>query len=221
MSFTSMNIKDFINYIITFDNVYDILESCETPYIKGFIFERLFDIIIKFGFCNLFSNKNYYHLIGNSNNGKLKKLKNFNKYLEMNIISGKSSGCSDITLLNKNTNEYIFITCKYYNEDKLIEEYDIQNIIAIINHNKEIYDKYDIYIILNHKTNFINKLKKSNDSSLYITKHIKKTKILDKEDLDKYFLNFKQDIIKNYNLDWSNIYLNNKEKLILRYWKYK
>ena len=53
MNFTNMNIKDFIDYIITFDDVDDILENCKTQSEKGFIFERLFDIVIKFGFCDV------------------------------------------------------------------------------------------------------------------------------------------------------------------------
>ena len=85
-----MNIKDFIDYIITFDNIDDILETCKTQSEKGFIFERLFDIVIKFGFCNVFTNSNFNHLIGNSNNGKLKMLKNLDKYLNENVISGNS-----------------------------------------------------------------------------------------------------------------------------------
>ncbi len=119
MNFTDMNIKDFINYIITFNNIDDILENCKTQSEKGFIFERLFDIIIKFGFCDIFINSNFNHLYGNSNNGKLKILKNFDKYLNKNVISGNSSGCSDITLQNKNDDTYIFISSKYpkSNED--------------------------------------------------------------------------------------------------------
>jgi hypothetical protein len=81
MDFTNMSIRDFIEYVITFDNVDDIIDNCETQAEKGFVFERLFDIIIKFGFCDIFRNSNYNHLIGNSNNGKLKILKNLNKYL--------------------------------------------------------------------------------------------------------------------------------------------
>jgi hypothetical protein len=81
MDFTNMNIKNFIDYIITFDNIDNILENCKTQSEKGFIFERLFDIVIKFGFCNIFTNNNFYHLIGNVNNAKLKKLENFNLYL--------------------------------------------------------------------------------------------------------------------------------------------
>ena len=55
MNFTNMNIKNFIEYIITFNNVDDILDNCNTQSEKGFIFERLFDIIIKFGFCDVFT----------------------------------------------------------------------------------------------------------------------------------------------------------------------
>ena len=78
--FTNMNIKDFIDYIIKFNDVNDILDNCKTQSEKGSIFERLFDIVIKFGFCDVFINNNYKHLIGNSNNGKLKIFKNYNKY---------------------------------------------------------------------------------------------------------------------------------------------
>jgi hypothetical protein len=41
--------------------------------------------------------------------------------------------------------------------------------------------------------------------------------ILDKDHLNKYFLAFKQDIIKNKLEDWQSIYLNSKENLILRF----
>ena len=30
MNFNNMNIKDFIDFIITFDNIDDILENCKT-----------------------------------------------------------------------------------------------------------------------------------------------------------------------------------------------
>ena len=78
INFTKMIIKDFIEYIITFDNIDDILENCKSQSEKGYVFERLFDIIIKFGFCNVFTNSNFNHLYGNSNNGKLKILENLN-----------------------------------------------------------------------------------------------------------------------------------------------
>ena len=108
-----MIIKDFINKIINFDNIDNILDTYNTQSDKGLIFERLFDIIIKFGFCNNFSNSNFFHLIGNVNNAKLKKLTNYDKYLNLNIYSGNSSGVSDITLQHKNDSTYIFISSKY------------------------------------------------------------------------------------------------------------
>ena len=210
MNFTNMNIKDFIDYIITFDNVDDILENCSEPLVqtgfasktqseKGFIFERLFDIVIKFGFCNVFVNSNFNHLTGNS------------------------GGCSDITLQNKNDDTFIFISSKYpkSNEDlkkqKSVDYYDIQKIIAMIDDNKHIYKNYKIYLVVPNKKKVLDKVKNANESSEYITEHMTEDNILDKNDLNKYFLAFKQDIIKNKLEDWQSIYLNSKENLILRF----
>lgn len=223
INFTNMNIKDFIEYIITCDNLDNILENGNTQSEKGFIFERLFDIIIKFGFCDIFTNSNFNHLIGNSNNGKLKILKNLNQYLNEKVFSGNSSGCSDITLQNKNDNTYIFISSKMpkSNEDitkqKSVNYYDIQNIIAMATKNKDIYKSYKIYLVVPNKKKVLDKVKNANESSKYITEHMTEDNILDKTDLNKYFLAFKQDIIKNKDNDWQSIYLNSKENLILRF----
>ena len=220
MNFTNMNIKDFIDYIITFDNIDNILENCKTQSEKGFIFERLFDIVIKFGFCDIFNNSNFNHLSGNSNNAKLKILENLNQYLNENVFSGKSGGCSDITLQNKNDNTYIFISSKLNEEidkQKSVDYYDIQNIIAMATKNKHIYNNYKIYLVVPNKNKVLAKVKKANESSDYITEHMTKENILDKTDLNKYFLAFKQDIIKNKNEDWQTIYLNKKENLKLRF----
>lgn len=223
MNFTNMNIKDFIDYIITFDNVDDILENCKTQSEKGFIFERLFDIVIKFGFCNEFTNSNFNHLYGNSNNGKLKILENLNQYLNEKVLSGNSSGCSDITLQNKNDDNFIFISSKYpkttedIKNSKSVDYYDIQNIIAMATKNKHIYKNYKIFLVVPNKKKVLDKVKNANESSEYITEHMTGDNILDKTDLNKYFLSFKQDIIKNANEDWQSIYLNSKENLILRF----
>ena len=56
MNFNNMKIKNFIEYIITFNNIDDIFKVCRTQLEKGFIFERLYDIIIKFDFCSIFTN---------------------------------------------------------------------------------------------------------------------------------------------------------------------
>ena len=52
--FRNTNIKSFIEHIITFNNIDDILDTYNSQSEKGFIFERLYDIIIKFGFCEIF-----------------------------------------------------------------------------------------------------------------------------------------------------------------------
>ena len=209
-----MNLFDFIDYIIKFNNIDDILDTYNTQSEKGFVFERLFDIIIKFGFCDIFTN--YYHLIGNVNNGKLKILKNINKYLtNENVISGNSTGVSDITLKNKYDDTFIFISSKYpKSDDKNINYYDIQNIIAVINNNKHIYIKFKIYLIVSSKNKVLKKFKNAKDTSEYISKYINEDNILDKEDLNKYFLNFKLDFIKHKDY---NIYFSKKENLNLRF----
>ena len=213
----NMNIKDFIDYIITFDNIDNILENCKTQSEKGFIFERLFDIVIKFGFCNLFTNSHYNHLIGNSNNAKLKILENLNQYLNEKVFSGNSGGCSDITLQNQKDNTYIFISSKYPKSNESVDYYDIQNIIAMATKNKHIYKSYKIYLVVPNKKQVLDTVKNANQSSKYITEHMTEENILDKTDLNKYFLAFKKDIIKNKDQDWQAIYLNSKEHLILRF----
>jgi len=85
-----MSILNFIDFIITFDNVENILDNYKTQSEKGCIFEKLYDIIIKFGFCDVFPNYIYNHLIGNVNNGKLKTLEKLNCYLNENVFSGNS-----------------------------------------------------------------------------------------------------------------------------------
>lgn len=222
MNFSNTQIKDFINYIIAYNNINDILDKCNTQSEKGFIFERLFDIIIKFGFCDLFLNNEYNHLIGNCNNGKLKILNDYNDYLKTNVISGNSSGTSDITLQNKNDNTFIFISSKFPKNDidakkQSVKYYDIQDIVAMIDANKNIYLNYKIFLLVPSKKKILDKVKKSNISSDYITKYMTENNILDLDDLNKYFLNFKKDIIKNLNNNLNEIYLLKKEKLSLRF----
>ncbi len=68
--------------------------------------------------------------------------------------------------------------------------------------NKHIYTNYKIYLFVPNKNKVLNKVKNANESSYYITEHMTENNILDKDDLNKYFLIFKQDIIKNINEDW-------------------
>jgi len=212
MNYSGMCIDNFIKHIVKYNNVNDIINSIEDLSIKGFVYERLWDIIIKFGFYDLFPNHRYEHIIGNINTGFVKKLTTYENYLQENVISGNSSGVSDITLLEKSTNTYIFFTSKLYKNitEKSVNDFDISNMIAVIEHNKQIYQKYKIIILCNDKKELMKKISNSNSSSEYITKYMTQDNILDVNDLNTYFLKFKYDIINKKNYDY---YLSEKENL--------
>ena len=59
------------------------------------------------------------------------------------------------------------------------------------NKNKHIYKNYKIYLVVPNKITVLDKVKNTNKSSEYITEHMTKDNILDKYDLNKYFLLFK------------------------------
>lgn len=221
MSFKGINIKSFIDFIIKYDSIDNILDKCKTQSERGYVFERIFDIVIKFGFCDVFPNPNYNHLTGNSNTGNLKNLEDLSQYLDEKVISGNSSGCSDITLQAKSDSTYIFISSKYPKNPgdikkykaKSVGYYDIQNIIAMANKNKYIYKNYKIYLVVPDKNEILAKVQSANKSSEYITEHMTENNILDKNDLNKYFLKFKQDIIKTPIQIWQSKYLSEKPNL--------
>jgi hypothetical protein len=232
MSFSSvknMNIEEFIVYIVRFDNIDEILDICKNQSEKGFIYERIWDICIKFGFCNHFQKPDFTHMIGNMNNGNLKPLTTFKHYLAEKVVSGNTSGCSDISLFNNTNNSYTFISCKYpkSNDDianqKSVAYYDIQNIISVIDDNKHIYQEFEIYLLVPDKELVLKKMKKANKSSNYITKYMNEDTILDKNDLNKCFLQFKADILKHINtcksgkINYDDIYLSPKYNLESRF----
>ena len=111
----NMNVEEFIMYITTFDGVDGILDTCINQSEKGFIYERLWDICIKFGFCNHFQKSDFTHMIGNMNTGSLKPLTTFTHYLAGKVISGNSGGCSDISLFNNVDNTYKKMLMEYRN----------------------------------------------------------------------------------------------------------
>ena len=225
----NMNVDEFIKYIIKFEDVDSILLTCESQSLKGYVFERLWDIIIKLRFCKPFTKPDYINMTGNMNNGKLKELKTSAKYLKEKVISGKSSGCSDISLYNKTTHTYTFITSKYpkshddIKNQKSVSYYDIQNIISVVDDNKEIYKDINIYLLVPDKKSLLKKVKKANKSSKYITKHMNEENILDKEDLNKCFTEFKYDILKHMNnskdgkINYDELYFTPKSNLDLRF----
>ena len=231
MSFTSMKVSEFIRFITTFNTVDKILDKCKTQSDKGFVFERIWDICIKFGYCEYFPQSDFKHMIGNVNNGKIKPLTTFNNYLDELVYSGNSSGCSDITLLNNVDNEYVFISSKYpkttddITKQKAVDYYDIQKLISMIDDNKHIYTKFKIYLLVPNKKMVLEKVKNANTSSNYITKYMNEGNILDMNDLNKYFLRFKADMVKymatrddtKEDIKYDEIYLTSKCNLCLRF----
>jgi hypothetical protein len=217
-----VNLYEFINYIKYKDNVEDIINEYENQFEKGFVHERLWDLVMKFGFCQNFPNSEYEHIISNINNGNIKKMNNLETYLRNNkVCSGNSGGCSDITLYNPKEDKFIFISSKYPKceddndkiKNKSVDYYDVQNILAVIKENDKIYKNYDIYLLVPNKKNVMKAIEQSNKSSCYITKHMKN--ILDKNDLQKYYSEFIQSIKKYEINEYNEIYSKKKDSLRL------
>ena len=223
----NMNIEEFIVHITTFDSVDSILVSCKNQSEKGFIYERLWDVCIKFGFCNHFQKSDFTHMIGNMNTGNLKPLTTFTHYLTEKVVSGNSSGCSDISLFNNSDDSFTFISSKYpkskdeITKQKSVAYYEVQNIISAVDDNKHIYPNFNIWLLVPDKKSVLEKVKNANKSSNYITKYMNKQNILDKNDLNKCFLHFKADMLKHLNantkINYDEIYLSPKCNLYLRF----
>ena len=82
-----MNIGVFIEHIIKFQSTDEILDYYKSQSEKGYIYERLWDVVIKFGFCDHFQRSYFTNLTGNMNNGNLKKLTTFTHYLNMILLN--------------------------------------------------------------------------------------------------------------------------------------
>jgi hypothetical protein len=221
MTFSNKTIQKFIEEdILISDNVSNILDKCKTQNEKGFVYERLWDLVFKFGVHPNFLNNQFAHMLGNSNKGKIKEMKSLKQYVQdNNIISGNSGGCSDITLLDKVNDKYIFMTCKYPKSDedkessKSVDYYDVQKIISMRDDNKEIYKKFDIYTLVPDKKKVLKKVKDSNSSSKHMTKYITDDKIFDENDLNKLFIKLKLQLEKYQLNEYDNVFLDVKESL--------
>jgi len=167
-------------------------------------------------------------MIGNMNNGSLKPLTTFAHYLTEKVVSGNSSGCSDISLFNNADDTFTFISSKFpkhkndITKQKSVVYYDVQNIISVIDANRHIYTNFKIYLLVPDKKSVLKKVKNANKSSNYITKYMNEQNILDKNDLNKCFLLFKEDILKHMKTSKNSkinydIYLSPKCNLCLRF----
>lgn len=219
-----MNIKELILLAIKYENIDCVLDSFPEQSKKGFIFERLFDICIKFGLFEIF--QSFDHMIGNANEGKLKKLTTLSDYIFENVVSGNSGGCSDISLYNKITNTYIFISSKFpkstddIKKEKSVAYYELQNIGSVILDNIAIYKNYKIYLLVRDKKSVLEKVNKSNKSSLHITKHMTSDSIFDKNDLQICFTKLRIRLLKYIDkgeINFDELFFSPKSNLELRF----
>jgi hypothetical protein len=192
--------------------------NAETQSKRGNLFEKVCDIIIKFGFYSKLPNDIYDHYQGNINTCKLKKVDNLETYLQsLSVFSKGKGGSSDITLQNKNNGKWIFMSSKFYLDDskKSIDKYDVEKILAIVKQHSHKYKEYDIYLVVNNKQKVLDIITSSQETNNYIKENIHH--ILDLEDLEICFQNLKhsiQDITIN---DVNSTFCNTKIPLEMRF----
>ena len=165
---------------------------------RGFVYERLWDICIKFGVVDNLTMKtrktdtkeehNTCHLFGNLNRDTIEFKPNcwtsgqFNTYLHENIRSGSSSGYSDISFINKSRSknegvwieneDVYFISVKYYEKDKSVDQYDIGKLCTMIEKHQAQYRKIHVLIFVKDKSSLIQKFNAQQRSSDIMMKYI-------------------------------------------------
>ena len=187
-----------IQQVATFDELLQSVNGktkSDTQSKRGNVFEKVWDIIIKFGFYSILPNDIYDHYEGNINTCKLKKVADLEIYLrDISVFSKGKGGSSDITLQNKNNGKWVFMSSKFYLDDskKSIDNYDVEKILAIVKQHSHKYKECDIYLVVNNKQKVMNIITSSQATNNYIKENIHH--ILDLEDLEICFQNLKHSI---------------------------
>ena len=206
-------------------------EIDEKRSLKGFYYERLWDICIKFGVVSPLltlpisqkGKRQTCHIFGNPNVDSIPFTENcwkggeLNKYLSEPVVSGSSGGYSDITLLNKKDTEDVsdeetlcFISVKYYHKEKDVASYDIGKLCTLLRKHSRDKRTINTYILVNDKKKAVEKFKKQHESSDIMMKYINPggdyEHILDKSDLIYYFSHLKKLLEQfNYLQDYTSI----------------
>ena len=237
------NIKELLIEFEKYGTAKEVIEELSEKYLndikndinyskQGFLYERIWDICIKFGLVkNIINFDNsinpLLHFRGNVNTNAIikdscKEFKSFfDDYLEEKIISGNTGGYSDITF--RNNDEIVISSCKYFKheKDKDIKDYEIHNLCPIINKNS---DTIKMVVFLKDKKAFIEKNKNANKSSQLLTKYINPygnyENVYDINDLEFYYSKLKN-ILNFYNYfkddkdikDFRKNYLNHYKKI--------
>jgi hypothetical protein len=210
-----------IKQVTTFEELLQSVQGKtkgETQSRRGNMFEKVVDIIIKFGFYPKLPNDVYDHYEGNINTCDLKKVVNLETYLQtVSVFSKGKGGSSDITLQNTKTDKWVFISSKFYLDDskRFIDNYDVEKISAVVKEHSHKYKACDIYLAVNNKQKVFKTINTSHATNNYIKKNIHH--ILDLPDLESCFQNLKngiQDITVN---EINSKFGNDKVPLQLRF----
>ena len=182
---------------------------------KGFVYERIWDLCIKFGVVDKLSlpveNKQLQtsHIFGNANidsiifTDECWKGDKFDKYLTEKIQSGNSGGYSDITFLNKkqkdneeNIEDLFLISVKYYEKSKAVDKYDVGKLCTLIEKHQNSKRNINVFIFVKDKNELIQKFKRQHRSSDIMMKYINPggqyENIYDETDLEEYYYKLKQ-----------------------------
>jgi hypothetical protein len=198
----------------------NLLDKFNDPSKKGYLYEKIWDVIIKCGCCSHCINSQFQHMDGNINLGKMTGIPSLEYYLKKyKIFSKNQGGASDITL-QKNDGTWILISSKYFKDDigHSIKDYEIQDILKEIQRYKHYYKKYEIWLFVNDKSKVTKIIQNSQRTNETISKNI--LKILDFSDLEKYYVLFQeeiQDINLNNKGELNNRFCNSMEKFQERF----
>lgn len=166
--------------------------KAETQSKRGNVFEKVCDYIINFGCCSILPNDTYDHYEGNIANCKLKKIIDLEMYVKKTkVLSKGAGGKSDITLQNKFTGKWIFISCKFGN-GLSVDDYDIDKIYLAIKNKTHIYKDYAIYLFVGDKNKTNNTFNSAHEGSSCYKNNV--SIILDTADFEPYFQNLKKSI---------------------------
>ena len=224
MKMNGVELFEKIKQAVTFAELLKTFEKGKTIAITqstyGNVFEKVWDLIIKFGFCPLLSNDAYDHYQGNVNDGVTKKVENLEVYLQkLSVFSRMAGGSSDITLQCKITGKWIFISSKFHLDDdkKSIDDYDVEKILSgVVQRHAYKYKEYSIFLLVNNKEKVLQTISSAHSST---NGHIKENShcILDVNDLEVYFQNFKK-AIQHVNVNEVNTkFCNSQIPLDLRF----
>lgn len=187
----------------------------ETQSKRGNVFEKTCDLIIKCGFCSFLSNDVYDHYEGDIATGELKKVDNLELHIKnQKVFSKGKGGKSDITLKNKHTAKWIFISCKF-GDVTSVTDFDIDKICLAVKDKSHIYKEYEIYLFVNDTERTTSILNSAHEGNAVYKNNV--SHIFDTKAFEQMFQNLKQ-TIQDMNLDEVNTkFCNAKVPLELRF----